>query len=169
MKKLEEIHLSKTAGASVQPISRWSLVVWLLFLSTSHVTNAQSLSIDWSTIDGGGGTCTGGVFAVSGSVGQADANLQPLAGGNFSLAGGFWSLFAVQTPGGPRLTIRLTTTNTALVSWPSSSPGFSLQHSHDLSTTNWMTAPEPVSDNGTNRFIIVTPPTGNRFYRLYQP
>ena len=34
---------------------------------------AQSYSIDWFTIDGGGGTSTGGVFAVSGTLGQPDA------------------------------------------------------------------------------------------------
>jgi hypothetical protein len=47
-----------------------------------------------------------------------------MKGGNFSLTGGFWSLFAVQTPGAPLLTIRLTTTNTAIVSWPSPSTGW---------------------------------------------
>ena len=33
----------------------------------------QSYSIDWSTIDGGGGTSTGGVYTVSGTIGQPDA------------------------------------------------------------------------------------------------
>jgi len=28
---------------------------------------------------------------------------------------------------------------------------------------------ENVSDNGTNRFIIVNPPAGKRFYRLISP
>jgi len=30
-------------------------------------------------------------------------------------------------------------------------------------------APEPVNDNGTNKFILVQPPVGNRFYRLIGP
>ena len=34
---------------------------------------AQSYSIDWHTIDGGRGTSTGGVYAVSGTIGQHDA------------------------------------------------------------------------------------------------
>jgi len=34
---------------------------------------AQSYSIDWFTIDGGGGMSTGGVFSVSGTIGQPDA------------------------------------------------------------------------------------------------
>jgi hypothetical protein len=29
--------------------------------------------LDWFTIDGGGGTSTGGVYAVSGTIGQPDA------------------------------------------------------------------------------------------------
>ena len=35
--------------------------------------SAQSYAIDWHTIDGGGGTSTGGVYAVSGTIGQHDA------------------------------------------------------------------------------------------------
>ena len=34
---------------------------------------AQSYQIDWFTIDGGGGTSTGGVYSVSGTIGQPDA------------------------------------------------------------------------------------------------
>ena len=34
---------------------------------------AQTYSIDWYTIDGGGGTSTGGVYSVSGTIGQPDA------------------------------------------------------------------------------------------------
>lgn len=140
---------------------------WCLAAATS--LQAQNFSIDWFTIDGGGGTSTGGVYSLSGTIGQPDANAPPMTGGNFSLTGGFWSLFAVQTPGAPLLTIRLTSTNTALVSWPSPSTGFTLQQNADLNTTNWVAAPQTVADNGTNKFIIVNPPAGNRFYRLFKP
>ncbi len=92
-----------------------------------------------------------------------------MIGGNVSLAGGFWSLFAVQTPGTPLLTIRLTTTNTALVLWPSPSTGFTLQQTVELNGTNWVAAPQTVAEDGTNKFIIVNPPAGNRFYRLFKP
>ena len=101
--------------------------------------------------------------------GWRNAGAQPMTGGNFSLVGGFWSLFAVQTPGAPLLTIQLTATNTALVLWPSPSIGFTLQQNTDLNTTNWTTASQTVTDNGTNRFIVVNPPVGNRFYRLVKP
>src|SRR6266446_895868 len=129
--------------------------------------NAQTYSIDWLTIDGGGGTSTGGVYSVSGTIGQPDAG-GPMTGGNFSLVGGFWSLFAQQTPGAPLLTIRLTATNTALVSWAFPSTGFSLQQNASLATTNWTAPPQSVTNNGTINFIIVNPPSGNRYYRLFK-
>jgi len=144
--------------------------VALALAITALQTEAQSFSIDWFTIDGGGGASTGGVYSVSGTIGQADANPQPLIGGSFSVVGGFWSLFSVvQTPGAPLLTIRLTSTNTAMVSWPSPSTGFNLQQNTNLSTAIWVPPSEIVTDNGTIKFIIVNPPAGNRFYRLIHP
>ena len=44
--------------------------------------------LSWHTIDGGGGTSTGGNFELSGTIGQPDAG--SMAGGDFELAGGFW-------------------------------------------------------------------------------
>jgi hypothetical protein len=128
----------------------------------------QSYSIDWHTIDGGGGTSTGGLYSVSGTIGQPDAG--SMSGGGYSVEGGFWGIVtAIQTPGAPLLTIRLTQTNTAVIFWPSPSTGLELQQNGNLNTSNWTTPSEPVSDNGTNRFIIVNPPPGNRFYRLVKP
>jgi hypothetical protein len=129
---------------------------------------AQPYSIDWYKVAGGGGTSTGGVYTVSGTIGQHDAG-GPMTGGNFSLTGGFWALYAVQTPGSPVLSIQLTTTNTAMVYWTSPSTGYSLQVNTNLATTNWATPAESVTDNGTIKFIIVNPPTGNRYYRLKNP
>ena len=125
-------------------------------------------SIDWFTVDGGGGTSTGGVYSVSGTIGQHEAS-GPMTGGNFSLTGGFWALYAVQTVGSPVLSIKLTTTNTAQIYWPSPSIGFNLQVNTNLVSTNWATPTETMQDNGTIKFIIVNPPTGNRFYRLKNP
>jgi hypothetical protein len=130
---------------------------------------AQNFSIDWSTIDSGGGTSTGGIYSVSGTIGQPDAG--SMSGGTYSVAGGFWSLISVVQPfpPGPGLNIRLTGTNTVMVYWASPSTGFSLQMNTAIETTNWTTPAETVQDNGTIKFIIVNPPTGNRFYRLKTP
>src|SRR4051812_20687 len=78
---------------------------------------AQNYSIDWFSIDGGGGTSTGGVYSVSGTIGQADAG--HMTGGNFTLDGGFWSIIAaVQTPGAPLLRVVRSSTNTVIIAWP---------------------------------------------------
>ena len=80
----------------------------LLCLLTSVLclpARAQSYSIDWHTIDGGGGTSTGGVYSVSGTIGQPDAG-GPMTNGQYSITGGFWALpTAVQTTNAPTLTI----------------------------------------------------------------
>ena len=149
-------HLRSTRGA-------------LLAVMTLAASFAQGqFTLDWSTIDGGGGTSTGGVYTVRGTIGQPDAGA--MSGGNYALTGGFWSLLSVvQTVGAPTLTISLTTSNTALVSWPSPSTGFNLQvNTNGLGTVNWSNAPAP-ADNGTIKYLIVNPPTGNRFYRLFKP
>ena len=141
----------------------------LLIFALALSARGQSYSIDWYTIDGGGGTSTNAQYSLSGTIGQPDANPQPMTGGNYSLTGGFWSLFAVQTPGAPLLSIFISTTNTAVVYWPSPSTGFTLQQNTNLTTTNWIAATNSVTDNGTSKFIIVSPPAGNRFYRLSNP
>ncbi len=140
----------------------------LLLFAFCLAAPGQQYSVDWFKVSGGGGTSTIGQYSLSGAIGQHDAG-GPMTGGNFSLTGGFWALFAVQTPGAPVLTIMLTSTTTAMVYWPSPSTGFNLQQNTNLATTNWLAVTNTVTDNGTIRFIIVNPPTGNRFYRLFKP
>jgi hypothetical protein len=149
--------------------SRWLPLLGgaLALVVSATRAEAQSYSIPWYKVTGGGGTSSNGLYTVSGTIGQPDAGA--MSGGNYSLTGGFWALYAVQTPGAPLLTIFHTATNTAVVFWPSPSTGWNLQQNTNLGTTNWVTPLETVNDNGTNRFIIVNPPTGNRFYRLKNP
>jgi len=143
-----------------------SCLFWVGASTLAPNLQAQNYAIDWYTIDGGGGISTGGVYLVHGTIGQPDANPLAHAGGNFSLQGGFWSLDAIQAP---HLGIRRAPTNTLQVFWASPATGFALQQNTQIHTTNWVAAPEPVLDNGTNKFIIVNPPAGTRFYRLIQP
>ena len=137
-------------------------------LSLTLTLHAQQYSIDWYKIAGGGGTSTNSQYSLTGTIGQPDAG-GAMSGGNYSVTGGFWSLYAVQTVGAPVLSIKLTTTNTAQVYWPSPSAGFTLQVNTNLATTNWVTPVESVTDNGTIKYIIVNPPTANRYYRLMNP
>jgi hypothetical protein len=55
---------------------------------SAHAQSGGLFTLNWSTLDGGGGTSTGGVYSVSGTIGQPDAGT--MSGGNYSLAGGFW-------------------------------------------------------------------------------
>jgi hypothetical protein len=54
------------------------------------------------------------------------------------------------------------------VSWPSSWTNWTLQQNLDLTTTNWL-ASDDISDNGTNKGLNITSPTGNLFFRLLHP
>jgi hypothetical protein len=94
-----------------------------------------------------------------------------LAGGWFVTAGwkpsyrfGIW-----HEPVSPLLSIFRTPTNTVSISWPSSSTDWNLEESTDLDATIWVTPLEGIADDGTNRFIVVNPPAGIRFYRLHKP
>jgi len=153
----------KTPKCNLQ-ILKWSTVAGVFGLAGMAL--AQNYTVDWYKTSGGGGTSTSGVYSVSGTIGQHDAG-GSMTGGNYSLTGGFWSLYAVQTPGAPLLKIILNPQlSTVTVSWPSPSTGFNLQVNTNLATTNWVTPAESVTDNGTIKFILVSPPTGSRFYRL---
>jgi len=128
---------------------------------------AQSYSIDWYKIAGGGGMSTGGVYSVAGTIGQPDAS-SALNGGNYSLTGGFWALIqVVQTPGAPALCLTRSG-NTVTVYWPNV-PGWNLIQSGDLATpmTSWAASTSPVLNNGTNYLNLVNP-AGKLFFRLKQ-
>jgi hypothetical protein len=137
------------------------LILGLLLPATGF---AQQYSIDWYKIAGGGGTSTGGVYSVSGTIGPHDAG-GAMSGGNYSLTGGFWSLISVvQTPGAPLLTITYAN-NQAIVSWSPSVTGWTLQTNNNLATGTWGNyLGQVVNNSATN-----SPPTGNVFFRLTHP
>ena len=142
-------------------------IISLLYLLLPIFSFAQSYSIDWYKVAGGGGTSTGGVFAVSGTIGQPDAGA-PLSGGQYSLTGGFWSLISVvPTPGLPDLIITRSG-NSVIVSWPATG-SYTLQQNGNIGQpANWITSGYTITtSNGTNS-ITVAPPAGNLFFRLKQ-
>lgn len=122
------------------------------------------ISLDWSTIDGGGGKSAGGAYSVSGTIGQPDAGL--MSGGTYTLAGGFWGgPETLDTPGGPRLTVTRGST-TATLRWPAPSPGWRLEKSSDLVSWN------PVNDipsviAGSNS--VTVPAVLREYFRLRLP
>jgi hypothetical protein len=133
-----------------------------VFLLLTIVTHAQQYSIDWYKVAGGGGNSTGGTYQVSGTIGQPDAG-GAMTGGSYSLTGGFWSLYAVQTPGAPLLTI-IYAGNQAVISWPATVTGWTLQTNASLATPAWGNYP----GNVVNNSVTISPTRGNLFFRLMQ-
>ena len=136
-------------------------------LAAPSSVRAQSYSIDWYKIAGGGGTSTGATYQVTGTIGQPDAS-GAMSGGNYSLTGGFWSLISVvQTAGAPTLTITQSG-NIVKVLWLYPSTGWTLQQNSNLAVpAGWMPS-GGISNDGVNNFITITSPTGNLFFRLMQ-
>ncbi len=69
-------------SAVSSPIGRPTVLVDL-------VVQPVPYSIDWFSIDCGGGSTSGGSFALSGTIGQHDAS-NALSGETFAVTGGFW-------------------------------------------------------------------------------
>jgi hypothetical protein len=90
--------------------ANWWVIISVLGVAVTAL--AQNYAIDWFKVAGGGGTSTGGIYSISGTIGQPDAGA--MSGGNYTLVGGFWGLIAaVQTAGAPHLTV--TRSNNAAV------------------------------------------------------
>jgi hypothetical protein len=130
--------------------------------------SAQSYTIDWYKIAGGGGTSTGGTYTVSGTIGQPDAS-GAMSGGNYSVTGGFWALIqVVQTPGAPTLYISHSGSSVTLY-WQDVT-GWTLHQNSNLTTpiASWAASSTPTLTNGTN-YLTIANPSGNGFYRLTNP
>ena len=69
------------------------LAVAALALLVPDGAVAQPYEVSWWTVDGGGGSSTGGPYVLTGTAGQPDAG-GPFAGSPFGLHSGFWSLAA---------------------------------------------------------------------------
>ncbi len=65
--------------------------------------SAQPFSIDRFTVAGGGGTSTGGTFALNGTSGQPEAGR--MSDSRYTIEGGFWSLPGANSPAVPSTTI----------------------------------------------------------------
>lgn len=139
-------------------IMRFILIIFTVVVPVTGL--CQSYSVDWHEIAGGGGVSTGSVYSVSGTIGQSDAG-SVMTGGNYAVTGGFWALYAIQTPGAPLLSITRIG-NQAVVSWNQSVTGWVLQTNVNLATPTWGNYVGPVVDNG----ITNAPPRGNLFFRL---
>lgn len=118
-------------------------------------------AINWYTIDGGGGTSAGGVYSVSGTIGQPDAG-GSMTNGQYSVTGGFWALpQAVQVTGVPLLLITSASPGNVTISWSPNPPGFVLQETWSLSPANWTNSP-----SGATNPVTLSAAAPAKFYRL---
>ena len=138
----------------------------LLLILGSAVSAVAQYEIQWSTIDAGGGHSTGGVYTVTGTIGQPDAAFS--SGGSYTLAGGFWSAFVVPSEDGPRLRIFLNGRN-LILAWPNPSTGFQLQETSSLTLPNWSDVNTPPSAVGNEKQVATALQPGMRFFRLRKP
>jgi len=153
----------KTHATFSRCMLHWHAV---LFLALAVPLHAQTnYTIDWFTMDGGGGTSTGGVHTLGGTIGQPDAG-GPMTNGQYSVMGGFWALpHAVQTEGAPMLTIVPATPGNARISWsPNTGTNWVLQQTSVLSPANWTNSP-----TGWTNPIVVSATLPTKFYRLHKP
>jgi len=141
-----------------------SLGLGICYLVLLPVHAQTNYTIDWFTVDGGGGTSTGGVYTVSGTVGQPDAG-GPMTNGQYSVTGGFWALpTAVQVIGAPVLSIASAAPGQATISWSPNTPGYVLQETWVLSPANWTNSP-----SGAANPIVVPAALPTKFFRLNKP
>jgi hypothetical protein len=142
------------------------LVLALGFLcSVLCLPALAQFAVPWHTIDGGGGTSTGGVYSVNGTIGQPDAG-GPMTNGPFSLTGGFWVLpTLLQTPGAPTLYITNAAPGWATLWWtPATGTNWVLQERLNLTTGSWTNSP-----SGATNPVAVPATLPSKFYRLFKP
>jgi hypothetical protein len=136
----------------------------LLLFALATAALAADYTINWFTVDGGGGTSTGGVYTVTGTIGQPDTG-PTMTNAQYSVTGGFWAFAAaVQTPGAPLLRIVASGAGQATVSWEPAASGWVLQETLSLSSPAWTNSP-----SGATNPIVVPATLPTKFYRLSKP
>ena len=130
------------------------------------VVQAVDFSASWSTIDGGGGASTGGVYSVSGTIGQPDAGKSSSNDGQFQLNGGFWHGELIFC--GCTLSITYSGGNVT-VSWPGDLNGCILEATGELQIPPTSTVWTPVSPQPTGSSYNVAVTGTQRYFRLRAP
>jgi hypothetical protein len=112
---------------------------------------AQSFSIDSFTM-AAGGPSSGGLFALSGTIGQPDVGA--MSGGNYSLAGGFWR--AIPTPPPAPTVIELSVNGGLVYLRFNGIPG----RTYDIERARFVTGPWPPT---IPSLVSITMPIGGSY------
>lgn len=135
----------------------------LLLLFAAVANAAAQYSMDWHTMDAGGGSGAAGTFAMHSTLGQPDAFSG--AAGNVAFVGGYWSLLDEPVP-----LLRIFRVGPDVVlAWPNPSPGYELQASPNLITGSWSAVQIPAQKVGSEFQVTWGPPVGSHFFRLRRP
>jgi hypothetical protein len=155
-------------SSAVWPSRRCAVAIGIASMLAPLALQAAPYTVDGFTIEGGGGSSTGGVYAVSGTIGQPEAGA--MSGGSYTLVGGFWGMVAaIQTPGAPCLGV-LRSNATVVVFWPQPAPGWTLEFTTNLPNASaWTAVPPPYSTNLTSCLVTEPAAAGQKFYRLRKP
>ena len=142
------------------------LSITLAMVFHASIALAQSYSVTAPIIASGGGSSTGGPYAVTGTIAQQEANATS-SGGSYSLSGGFFAQYlALQQSGAPPISIR-SVGSTAQVVWGSNIPGWILQaNSNDLDPASWTDVAGTPTVKGAEQFLPFTTTGGRVFFRL---
>jgi len=145
---------------------------WLVIGGLTAGLNAGAQSaIDWFTLDAGGGAQSSANYVVNFTVGQSDVGSTVLNSANYRIIPGFWALEDMgPATGRPELSIVLSGAR-VILSWPSPSTGFILQHTDSLNVlpATWSDTPGVVSDDGLIKSLTLPHNLSKRFYRLRRP
>jgi len=136
-------------------IFSWRAPILLALLAGFLPCHAQFVLDAW-TVDGGGSS-SGGIYSVSGTIRQPDMGVT-MGGGRFALEGGFWGTLAAGQPSiRPQLTL-MRSDAAVVVSWPLPADGWLLHATSDLLNGGcvWTEIPPPYQTSGAN--LQVTQP-----------
>ncbi len=146
----------------------WITSVVAVLMATATIGLAQ-YDIAWWTIDGGGGTSSGGAFSIGGTIGRPEAGT--LTGGNFTLSGGWGGIIGVSSPGAPALRIQQSNNRVVTISWPKPAMGWRLEQTVSFQPpVSWTEVSSALlQTNATDIYVVISPPAGPCYYRLRRP
>jgi hypothetical protein len=137
-------------------------IIPLLFFAVALNARAQ-YTIDWFTMDAGGGSGSAGTFVMSGTIGQIDATSG--SAGSVVFLGGYWSAIAEELP-----LLRIFRFNGRIIlAWPDPSPGFVLQSTPNLLVPHWNEVSIAPVIVGSEKQVMWGVPVDKHFFRLHRP
>ena len=86
--KTKQFTLVRPSWKTLAILALLALVIAALLLGRASAAPTSGYTLDWWTLDAGGGSSAGGGYSLSGGVAQPDDGA--MSGGNYQRQGGFW-------------------------------------------------------------------------------